>query len=395
MSDSAARPQVGGHGKGYFTHAVAVGLAATLILVWTMTAIAQTLRIGALVPTAGPDKLLGNQVEISTKLGVQAVKSQWGNVKIIPTTAWDGKNISSGLQQLRRKDVNVVIGGVTLAAAKEFHKLAAKRNIPPTILLTSNPDERVVGRNRMFLHMGISPEVYYQDNLLFWTETLKLKKIGVIYDQGYKNTLLYGKDLTLGALKDKQVGIHMVPFTAKHTPGYDDQVTKIVNYNPDAIILAGRSWDVENLIYDMSNHFKKVPIFLPQPPAEQQIKNFASVTPGGIYYGAQWLLHNNQKIRPFMSKVNKHLGWHDQVVSPLAIKTYNAVQVLATAWDVWVKGDKMPPPEPWAAIMGATVEGLAGPMRVTKFKGSYTVLAPLNLYKATSAGLMKWGVDAK
>ena len=384
MIDSAENPQFRILYKVYPTQATVVLLAITFFVLWSVPVLGQTwkqnLRIGILAPTAGPDRTLGKQVEIGTKLGIQAVTMQFGNARLITTTDWNGKDTASGLAQLRLKKIDVVIAGATPAATREFYKLSEQLSIPPTILLTNS--ENTGGKNQQILHMGISPEVYYKSNLLFWTKKLDLKKIGVIYDQSNKNTLHYGKELTLSALKDKQIGFRMLAFNAMQSKAADAQVKKLANYKPDAFILAGRSWDVRNLIYGMSENFS-VPVFLSRPISAQEMKKFASVITGGIYFGTQRPLLSNSKVRPFTYQVNKHLGWHGQVYSPIAMKAYDAEQVLAKAWEGWRRGGKISSSDPWEKILGTDIDGLASILHVRKFKDSNTVLTPVSFYKAT------------
>ena len=390
MIDSGENPQIKILNKVYPTQATVVFLAITLVVLWMMPVIGQAwkqnLRIGILAPTTGPDKTLGKQVEIGTKLGIQAVKMQLGNASIITTTDWNGKDTASGLAQLRLKKVDVVIGGATPAATREFYKLSEQHSIPPTILLTNS--ENTGGKNQRILHMGISPEVYYKGNLLFWTKKLNLKKIGVIYDQSNKNTLHYGKDLTWKALSSAAVKLEMVPFDAMQTQGYISQVKKLAKYKPDAIILAGRSWDVKNLVFGMSGSLN-VPIFLARPLSARVIKKFASVTPKSIYYSTQLPLFTNPKVRPFTDEVNKQLGWHGQVFSQIAMKAYDAEQVLATAWKAWSARGEISSSKPWEKIIGTKVQGLADILSIKKFNDSNTVTATEYLYEFTAVDKVK------
>ena len=382
----------------FFVYTRPFAVAVTLCVFLTISTPALAFKVGILLPTTGPNQTLGDEVRAGAKFAAQSLnltQAACGNINAVYPTAWDGNDIQAGLDHLLDKDVDVLIAGATPDSSKQFREYVTSLPsplVPPTILLSDPPGAWRYGDNQQFpaqyheliLRLGISQEQYYVNTLRHWITNLGIQNIAVVYDTISKETSDYDEALISEVVRDND-RITVVPVIAEPTSHYDDLAAKLISHNPEAIVLAGQFFNEEALLNDIRED-TDAPVYLSRTPNEWQISQFSKMNLDGIYYGYPWLFDvTNTALEEVREKVNKELGWHSRAFSPLAVKTYEALNVSYSACNSWKSlRDFSDSQEPWKAFEGTPIEGLPSAMILETIHGTKTMVGPLHFYKITA-----------
>ena len=362
---------------------------------FSSTLIAQDLNVGLLVPTAGFNKSLGEQVRAGAEFGISSVNENYERkIKIKFLEDWDGKNVKVGLDELEELGVDAIIVDLGPSATKKFIELANSRKISPAILLSydylfSLYTKNTSIENTSILQFGRSDEWLFSSSLKSWGQKYTdLKSVIVVYDEGDSSTLKLGVSTaieTLNSLPNRNVSVSGIPFNSKEKLYYKDKIEEVVAKKPDGIVLAAKYGDRENFIrgFIENQQTRDVPIILSGPidfSATDFISEYdeASVHYGDVFGDIFWSEflaneHNDSnkknlanRMIKFSKSVTDKLGWYRQSFSFDAVAAYNAIQILAKAQhgpdgqnvnDIWQQDN------PWRFVKNGEVPGLTGTLR--------------------------------
>ena len=382
---------------------------ATLIVAVTIsfstTVGAQDLKIGLLVPTAGPDKSLGEQVKAGAQLGIKSVNENSDmDFHLIWPKDWDGIDVKTGLEILAEFGVDAIIVDLGPPATKDFVKLANGQRVTPAILLSNghsivNMNSDVL-KNASILRFGGQYEALFRSSLIKWVQDHpKLESVTVVYNESHPITLKLGEDVaqdTLTSLPNHNVSVDSVSFISKGKSFYKDTIDEVVAKKPDGIVLVAENNVKENFLrgFRKNKRTHNVPMIL-SGPIDFSAENFIAENGGAsVYYGDVFgdifwsALRAEQpedlesqklaiRMNEFSESVTSELGWHNQAFSLAAVDAYNAIQIFAKVYNgqngkegsinVWQADN------PWELVKKENVTGLTGPLR---FSPSWNSMIP-------------------
>ena len=361
---------------------------ATLSILVVTRSVAEndTLKIGVVLPVSGPSYSLGEQIKVGVEIGIRRLESV-GESDVYPIFMYadvsDRDSLRTAYSQLQSQGVDAVIGAATPLAAAHLRFIAEDGTISavPTVLLSHAPSSYSPSQgSKHVLQMGLSPEEVYQQTLKYYIETNGVKKISIIYDPNYAAAAHYGSVFTNAALSSLQsppVATQVFSQSAWATD-YRREIKQVTRDRPDLTIVSAPTWDTSNLVAELSNTRSTTPIFIASPVrATNQMRDFAARSTVPIYYGAQfWPDLQDSNIEEFMNEAFAELGW-SATASPssIAIEAHDAVQVIASAWQIWQSGDSWG--APWDVV--DHVLGLSGDLTL---RDGYTMAGPLSLVVA-------------
>lgn len=366
---------------------------------------AQDLKIGLLVPTAGPDKSLGEQVKTGAQFGIKSVNENSDmNFHLFWPKDWDGMDVKSGLEILVEIGVDAIIVDLGPPATKEFVKLANGQRVKPAILLSNghsivNMNSDIL-KNASILRFGGQYEALFRSSLIKWMQDhSKLESVTVVYNESHPITLKLGEDVaqdTLTSLPNHIVSVDSVSFNSKGKSFYKDMIDEVVAKKPDGIVLVAEYGVKENFLrgFRKNEQTYNVPIIL-SGPIDFKATDFISENGGAsVYYGDvfgdifwSYLLVeqpddlDSQKLavrmNEFSENVNSELGWYKHAYSSAAVDAYNAIQIFAKLYngrnniegsvDIWQADN------PWELVKKESVSGLTGTLR---FSPSWNSMIP-------------------
>ena len=372
---------------------------ATLVMVVIFTfsspLIAQDMKIGLLVPTAGPDQSLGEQVKAGAQIGIKSVNENSDmNFHLTWPKDWDGMDVKLGLEILDESRVDAIIVDLGPSATKEFVKLANSQRVTPAILLSNGHSilnlNSEFSKNASILPFGGSDEVLFHSSLKKWVRDYpNLESVVVVYDESNPSTLKLGEDIAQNSLKSlsyRNVSVNSISFSSKGKSYYKDNIDEVVAKKPDGIVLVAKNGDRENFIrgFRKNQQTYNVPIIL-SGPIDFSAINFISENGGAsVYYGDVfgdifWSYiraeHPDEldrqklatRINEFSKRVTSELGWNSQAYSSAAVDAYNSVQIFAKIYhgrdskkgsvDTWQADN------PWELVKKEHVTGLTGTLR--------------------------------
>lgn len=390
-----------------FIYMAALAMIATFS--FSSTLIAQDLKIGLLVPTAGPDQSLGEQVKAGAQFGIKSVNENSDmDFHLIWPENWDGMDVKAGLKILDKLEVDAVIVDLGPSATKEFVKLVNGQRVTPAILLsnghsTLNFNSEFL-KNASILQFGGSDEVLFRSSLKKWARDYpNLKSVVVVYDESDPITLKLGEDIaqnTLESLSNRNVSVNSISFSSEGKSYYKEKIDEVVAKKPDGIVLVAKYGDRENFIRGFRKTPKtyNVPIIL-SGPIDFSAMDFISENGGAsVYYGDVfgdifWSDFraeqpddlDSQKLairmNEFSESVTSELGWHSHAFSLPAVAAYNAIQIFAKVYngldgkkgsaDIWQADN------PWELVKKENVSGLTGTLRFSPMWNS--IIPPSHL----------------
>ena len=370
--------------------------AASLLLAAMLPATVQAgdvLTIGVLAPDTGPMRSVGRQIVVGAEIGVESLKSLIDVPKVeleIFREDFGSYSLPRITNLLKAKGVGAVIGGATPATARNVAAAAEKWGLP-TILIADPGTWRARGIADNILQLGLSRAEVYRINLWHWIRDSGIKKVSVLYDAGHKLTSKYGAEMapmTFHSLKNIPA-FQKVSFSGSQMSEYYEKVRTIKNYAPMGIVVSGLPWDTANLVNAFAKEGFVTPIYVAPPvDAVIAIEDLAKRGKMPIYYGTQfWPNPTDPKAQSFMKKVREKLGWSAEgAVSTIAVRAYDAVQVVRTTWagnDDWVNDSR-----PWGKI--TAVDGIVGKLTKLELSKGHTMAGPMGLMVGYPDGTLEF-----
>ena len=362
---------------------------------FSSTLIAQDLKIGLLVPTAGPDLSLGEQVKAGAQFGIKSVNENSDvDFHLKWPKNWDGMDVKVGLEVLAESGVDAMIVDLGPSATEEFVKLANGQRVTPAILLSNGHStlnlNSEFSKNESILQFGGSDEVLFRSGLKKWVQDYpNLESVVVVYDESTPSTLKLGEDIaqnTLMSLSNRNVSVNIISFSSKGKSYYKDKIDEVVAKKPDGIALVAKYGDRENFIrgFRKNRQTYNVPIILSGPIDFSAIDFITENGGASVYYGDVfgdifWSDFRAEqpddldskklaiRMNEFSKNVTNKLGWNSQAFSSAAVAAYDAIQIFAKVYngrdsensniDIWQADN------PWELVKKENVTGLTGTLR--------------------------------
>ena len=369
---------------------------------FSSTLIAQDLKIGLLVPTAGPDLSLGEQVKAGAQFGIKSVNENSDvDFHLKWPKNWDGMDVKVGLEVLAESGVDAMIVDLGPSATEEFVKLANGQRVTPAILLSNGHStlnlNSEFSKNESILQFGGSDEVLFRSGLKKWVQDYpSLESVVVVYDESTPSTLKLGEEIarnTLMSLSSRNVSVNTISFSSKGKSYYKDKIDEVVEKKPDGVALVAKYGDRENFIrgFRKNRQTYNVPIILSGPIDFSAIDFITENGGASVYYGDVfgdifWSYVRAEqpddldskklaiRINEFSKRVTSELGWNSQAYSSAAVDAYNAVQIFAKIYhgrdskkgsiDTWQADN------PWEHVKKEHVTGLTGTLRFSQMWNS-------------------------
>ena len=218
---------------------LALSLALLLTLALSVTAAAETIKIGGIAPFTGFASFYGNSVREGADLYVDEVNAAGGILGKEVEIIWlddkgEAVEASNAYNQLVTEGVSVIFGPVTSTPSLAVGPLAAKDNI---VMLSPSATafEVTDAGDNVFRTCFLDP---YQAELLatFSKDTLNAEKAAVLYI----NTDAYSIGLYESfAAKAEELGIEIVAVEAidENDADYTPQLIKIADAEPDVVFI--------------------------------------------------------------------------------------------------------------------------------------------------------------
>jgi branched-chain amino acid transport system substrate-binding protein len=218
---------------------VALSLALMLTLALSVTAAAETIKIGGIAPLTGPVSVYGILVHEGADLYIEEVNAAGGVLGKQVEIVWmddthDAVEASNAYNQLASEGVSAILGPVTTTPSLAVGPLTAKDNIVMLSPSATAYDVTSAGDN-VFRTCFLDP---YQAELLavFSKDVLEAGKAAVLYD----NTNDYSIGLYESFVaKAGELGIEIVAVEApvENDADYSPQLIKIADAEPDAVFI--------------------------------------------------------------------------------------------------------------------------------------------------------------
>lgn len=359
---------------------IATMLVGFLILGQTALAAQSIIKVGVLAPDRGLQSWLGDQIGAGAKFAIDQeqmndCKSTIGpNLTIIAIGGplLDEVGVEQAVDSLMGSGVDVIIGGSTRSDATILRSVVSDRNIP-TILLAESQSAK---SNPHVLQMVLSQENVYRVAFGKWLDVVEdINSYSVVYAENNAMTQKYAAAIAPQLLQEHGIDseYYKIPYESTRKPQYEGVIEKVNDISSDALILSGPAFDIDNLVHEAAVALEVKPksIYVALPSGlEQKDLSIADYGYSPVYFGAQfWPDNSNPCTNEFVEGVRSHLKWPDDApASTLAIKTYDAVQVVREAWKDGVFGG-------WDTAQ--SVQGITGPLMLQDDK--VTMAGPTRL----------------
>ena len=359
---------------------IATSLFGIFLLGQTELAAQNTIKVGVLAPDLGLQRWLGDQI----RAGVNYASGQV-NVEICKTTAGpnleivdvggllvDQDSVNQALDSLLAKNVDVIIGGSTISDATNLRSAINDRDIPAILLAESQS----TNSNPRILQLGLSQENVYRLAFGKWLDEVEgVNTISAVFAENNALTQNFAAAITPQLLQEHGIDseYYEIPYESTRKQQYDGVIEQINDISPGALIFSGSAFDINNLVYKAAVDLEIKPesIYVALPfGVEQQDLSIADYGYAPVYFGAQfWPDKSNTCTFEFVEEVRSQLSWPaDAPPSTLAIKAYDAVQVVREAWKEGGFGG-------WDTAM--SVQGITGPLKLQDDK--VTMAGPTRL----------------
>ncbi len=373
---------------------------AILVVAPTELSSQSTTKVGILAPDRGLQSWLGDQMKAGTlyaideSISTACITDTQPELELVFAggAQADHYSVNRAVEILLEQHVDVIIGGSTITDATILRSVVSEREIPSILLAESSISDENRGKFGddvpHILQIGLSQEDVYRVAFEKWLELVGgINSLSAVYEENDALTQKYAAAITPELLQKLGINsqFYKIPYKSTRKPQYDGVIQEINDIDPDALIVSGSAFDIKNLIYKAAVDLEigPKPIYVVPPfGVEEQTLRIIDYAYAPIYFGAQfWPDEADACTQSFIEKVRSHLNW--QAGAPpsiLAIRAYDAVQVVKEAWkDGEFSG--------WEKVK--SVEGITGPL--TLQDDHVTMAGPTRVIVSDpSTGMTTW-----
>ena len=244
------------------------------------------IKIGAILPLTGDVAVYGNNTKKGIDLAVREVNKNGGiNGKKIEILYEDSKALPkegvSAIQKLISKNkIQYVIDNSVSSVALAMVPLVDKNKV--VLLSTGSTNPKLSGISKWFFRIWNSDAFEGKFTAQFISDTLGLKKIGIIYvfnDYGISLKDVFKKEII------KKGGKITVDESFKQNENdFKIQLTKIKNKNPQVIYIVGYSKEISNILLQIESLKIKSKLVGSVTMEDRQIIEIAGSSANGVIY---------------------------------------------------------------------------------------------------------------
>ena len=314
-------------------------LAALVATVASPLAVGQ-LRVGIAIPTDSDSYWKLEEFSIGARLAAERLQSDGVDIEIVPFSGdfSHQSDLERLIQDAQDQDVDAIVGG---ADPRSAHIIRNARQFwdTPTVVITPPEFEdytSVQGRNDHVLDLGISKSEIHRQVLRAWREQFNLESISVVYNTDYRQPREFGS-LAISEIADA-FGSHTVEadvmWSDTDRAESEDRFYTMIHGEPDGIVLAGPSWDVERWMEIINrSRFDTFVYIAPPISGLSELSTIAEQSRVPIFTGSQyWTNPMNETEAGLTRDTIRELEWsEDGMASPLALRVYDALAIIAQA----------------------------------------------------------------
>ena len=374
---------------------LALAFSSLTILAAANSTTNDTLKLGVLAPTSGPNESLGNQIIVGVQLAIDQMDNS-STIVIAPN--WNGTDIEQGLAELEKMQVHIIIAGIADSQVEQFTEVmstwSSQSKAIPIVVLARNQDPEKIAAFKQFKHLisfGYTFHDYTQAALSTWAQYLNIGEPIVVYDQGF-DYFEELRELSEDALS-KHTQVRSLPF---------DKLDTALNgeIKSDGFVLVGQPTEIIKWTETIKRKDKDTPIFLPGMYLSSPLIEAGYYDLPHVYHGSIWGSHPGLKedapIFEFEAKVAQRLGWQTDIFSALAWDAYGAVKVVEAAWRAWNReGLPSSGPDPWKVLLEKQSLKTVADFIVGYPGGVKTIVKPGYLAEATGSDWVPFVTEAE